>query len=80
MRGVTSAATPTTAAISTMQRTTANFSPLPDKPSIAVLPFQNMSGDAEQEYFVGWHGGGYHHCAVALQIAVRHRTQLKFCL
>jgi TolB-like protein len=25
---------------------------LPDKPSIAVLPFQNMSGDLEQEYFV----------------------------
>jgi adenylate cyclase len=25
---------------------------LPDKPSIAVLPFQNMSGDTEQEYFV----------------------------
>ncbi len=25
---------------------------LPDKPSIAVLPFANMSGDAEQEYFV----------------------------
>ena len=25
--------------------------PLPDKPSLAVLPFQNMSGDAEQEYF-----------------------------
>jgi TolB-like protein/class 3 adenylate cyclase len=25
--------------------------PLPDKPSIAVLPFTNMSGDAEQEYF-----------------------------
>ena len=24
---------------------------LPDKPSIAVLPFQNMSGDADQEYF-----------------------------
>ena len=24
---------------------------LPDKPSIAVLPFQNMSGEAEQEYF-----------------------------
>jgi TolB-like protein len=24
---------------------------LPDKPSIAVLPFQNMSGDTEQEYF-----------------------------
>jgi adenylate cyclase len=26
--------------------------PLPDKPSLAVLPFQNMTGDAEQHYFV----------------------------
>jgi adenylate cyclase len=35
-----SAATPQSAAL-----------PLPDKPSIAVLPFQNMSGDPEQDYF-----------------------------
>ena len=26
--------------------------PLPDKPSLAVVPFQNLTGDAEQEYFV----------------------------
>jgi DNA-binding winged helix-turn-helix (wHTH) protein len=26
--------------------------PLPDKPSLAVLPFENMTGNAEQEYFV----------------------------
>jgi TolB-like protein len=40
-RGPVSAAVPETPAL-----------PLPDKPSIAVLPFQNMSGDPEQEYFV----------------------------
>jgi adenylate cyclase len=36
---------------STLTRTTSGLV-LPDKPSIAVLPFANMSGDPEQEYFV----------------------------
>ena len=31
--------------------TPADSAPLPDKPSIVVLPFANMSGDREQEYF-----------------------------
>jgi TolB-like protein len=33
-------------------KTSASGLALPDKPSIAVMPFQNMSGDPEQEYFV----------------------------
>lgn len=40
------------AAAANISRTEAARPPaLPDKPSIAVLPFQNMSGDPEQEYF-----------------------------
>jgi len=33
------------------ESTSATRLPLPDKPSIAVLAFENLSGDAEQEYF-----------------------------
>jgi adenylate cyclase len=42
---------PITPAASITSHLTAPFRPLPDKPSIAVLPFQNMSGDPEQDYF-----------------------------
>ncbi len=38
-------------AIGRVALTESPLPPLPDKPSIAVLPFQNMSGDPEQEYF-----------------------------
>ena len=50
--------------------------PLPDRPSIAVLPFANMSGDPEQELFRRRHLRGPHHRAGAHPLAVRHRAQL----
>ncbi|MBR0823466.1 adenylate/guanylate cyclase domain-containing protein [Bradyrhizobium liaoningense] len=42
---------PDGAAAAAEERAPSPMLALPDKPSIAVLPFQNMSGDAEQEYF-----------------------------
>jgi TolB-like protein/Flp pilus assembly protein TadD len=42
-----SSAAPANTTLATEQPTLA----LPDKPSIAVLPFQNLSGDPEQDYF-----------------------------
>ena len=54
--------------------------PLPDKPSIAVLPFANMSGDPEQEYFVD---GMVEEIITALSphpLAVRHRPQFELHL
>ena len=50
---------------------------LPDKPSIAVLPFQNMSGDPEQEYFADGIVEDDHHGVVALQVALRSRSQFQ---
>ncbi len=41
----------TSAATVSSQLDPGKLSSASDKPSIAVLPFQNMSGDPEQEYF-----------------------------
>ena len=49
--------------------------PLPDKPSIAVLPFQNMSGDPEQEYFADGMVEDIITALSRVQVAVRHRAQ-----
>src|ERR1700704_5506845 len=51
VRGASSPVTTATEAVSRMLPNANDPLPLPDKPSIAVLPFQNMSGDPEQEYF-----------------------------
>ena len=50
MTGVQTCALPISAVSGTQASVPAL--PVPDKPSIAVLPFANMSGDPEQEYFV----------------------------
>ncbi len=54
--------------------------PLPDKPSIAVLPFQNMSGRAGAGIFRRRHGRGDHHRALPHPLAVRDRAQFELHL
>ena len=54
--------------------------PLPDKPSIAVMPFQNLSGDPDQEYFAD---GMVEEIITALSphpLAVRDRAQFELHL
>ena len=50
--------------------------PLPDKPSIAVLPFENMTGDPKQEYFTDGFTEADHHVPVEDLGAVRHLPEL----
>jgi TolB-like protein len=50
---------------------------MPDEPSLAVMPFQNMRHDPEQEYFVD---GTVEEIITALSahsIAIRHRPQFE---
>ena len=49
---------------------------LPDKPSIAVLPFTNMSDDREQEYLRRRARRGNHQRAFKNRAVFRHRPQL----
>ena len=54
--------------------------PLPSKPSIAVLPFENLSGDRDQEYFAD---GMVEEIITALsriRWSLRHRPELQLCL
>ena len=46
-----------------------------EKPSIAVLPFASMSGDAEQEYFADGISEDIITSLSKLGAAVRHRPQ-----
>ena len=50
--------------------------PLPDKPSIAVLPFENMTGDPKQEYFTDGFTEADHHVPVEDLLPVRHLPEL----
>ena len=53
---------------------------LPEKPSIAALPFQNISNDPEPRLLCRRDGRGHHHWAVADQMVVRDRAQFKLRL
>jgi hypothetical protein len=49
---------------------------LPDRPSVAVLPFTNMRADPEKEFLCRWHCRRRDHGLVSLSLAFRHRSQL----
>ena len=54
--------------------------PLPDKPSLAVMPFQNMSGDPEQEYFADGMVEEITTASLSHPLAVRNRPQFELHL
>ena len=52
----------------------------PDGPSIAVLPFHNLSGDAAQDLFADVHSRGDHHGAFAHPVALCRLAQFELSL
>jgi DNA-binding winged helix-turn-helix (wHTH) protein len=52
--------------------------PRPVRPSIAVLPFENLSSDADYQYFAEGSGRRHHRRPVALQDVCRRRPELVF--
>ncbi len=50
--------------------------PVPDEPSLAVLPFLNLSGDSGAGIFGRWDRRRRHHGAVAISLVVRYRAKL----
>jgi class 3 adenylate cyclase len=50
---------------------------IPDKPSIAVLPFANLSSNPEHGVSGRWYRRRHHYRFVAVLRAVRHRSQLE---
>ena len=54
--------------------------PLPDKPSIVVLPFVNMSDDPEARLLQRRHHRGHHHGPLQHLQPLRHRPQLRLHL
>jgi adenylate cyclase len=54
--------------------------PLPDRPSIAVVPFTNRSGDAQQDYFADGISEDSHHQPFEIRWPVRHRAPFRLPL
>jgi TolB-like protein len=50
------------------------------RPTIAVLPFNNLFNDPEQEYFADGLAEDLINAPITLAIVSRHRAQLEFCL
>ena len=78
--GLPAEARPTAPVVPTTADKPAKQPTLSDKPSIAVLPFQNMSGDAEQEYFCDGLVGGHHHDLVQACRTSGYRAQFELRL